>query len=56
MKIIVEETLSKYSSSESTVYESEIKRIALQTEYEKVIDIQKMNIYLVPRRVYKETQ
>ena len=34
MRIIVEETLSKNSGSESTVYESEIKRIALQNEYE----------------------
>jgi hypothetical protein len=36
MKIIVSETLAKYSGSESTVYESEKKRVALQTEYEKV--------------------
>ena len=33
MKIIVDETLSKYSNQESTVFESEQKRIALQNEY-----------------------
>lgn len=37
MKIIVEETLSKHSNHESSVYESEKKRIALQNEYEKVL-------------------
>ena len=36
MKIIVDETLSKYSNQESTVFESEQKRIALQNEYQRV--------------------
>ena len=36
MKIIVQETLAKKSNTETTVFESEKKRVALQTEYEKV--------------------
>lgn len=36
MKLIVEETLSKNRSSESTIFESESKRVALQREYERV--------------------
>jgi hypothetical protein len=37
MKLIVEETLSKYRGSESSIIESEQKRIALQKEYERVL-------------------
>jgi hypothetical protein len=39
MKLIVEETLSKYRGSESSIFESESKRIALQKEYERVLSL-----------------
>lgn len=36
MRMIVDETLAKYSGQESTIFESEQKRMSLQNEYQKV--------------------
>lgn len=36
MKLVVEETLSKYRGHESSIFESESKRIELQKQYENV--------------------
>jgi hypothetical protein len=37
MKLVVEETLAKYRGHESSIFESESKRIELQKLYEQVI-------------------
>ena len=39
MKIVVEETLTKYNKTEGSIFESEQKRVALQKEYEQVIPL-----------------
>ncbi|CDW76691.1 gas2 domain containing protein [Stylonychia lemnae] len=38
MKVVVEETLAKYTMEESSVFESETKRTLLQIEYERSLD------------------